>query len=568
MVVLLFSAALLVSCQNNVNTDIEDTLAPYMELEPIEEASNTTLTVRRGTSAGMDSYFAFDVSNVESNGIISEGLVEGWCLEWDKPIAQNNDRHDGVEAYSTFGSEKWKPVNYLMSIKDQLQRTDPSLTYREIQVAMWSLIDVPRFDVDDVLASGRMPSRMMSNGQPNFSVDKVKDILDHVRSNSDTYTYSESTPYMVFARTADNTQNGGFVSCESGDASQCEGFISISGNVYVDADANEVKDASESGIQNTTVMLKDGENEYFEQTDDDGNYSFLIYTNDMEKTFTIEVLSETENPEDFNEELFDTHNATTVPPLLTVTTSISVESQNFGFEPKVDDLIAALTGDTDGDGVKDTDPTIIAESKSRKFWKKQVFLGLIEQTLQEWLQVPVDLQAEIPYEDILSYLNEIEGLLLEEPFQFSQNKLYDAFVILWRNNSDIERLLSELLTAELNVVAGFGTDSPEFDLALLAFGESAAVNLRNDNLPGLRAASKVETYNPNGIPDIESVRTIEDARKVMRQIEQSERTESYISTTTRAIPLSSSLTTYEDAEPLLRAFNLSGGGGGGTIGPR
>jgi len=146
-ITMLLFMGVLSSCTDSVNTDIEDTLAPYLELEAIEEASNTTLTIQRGTAAGLDSYFAFDVSNIETNGIISEGMVEGWCLEWDKPIAQNNDRHDGVEAYSTFGSEKWKPVNYLMSIKDRLKREDPSLTYKEIQIALWSLIDVPRFNV-------------------------------------------------------------------------------------------------------------------------------------------------------------------------------------------------------------------------------------------------------------------------------------------------------------------------------------------------------------------------------------------------------------------------------------
>jgi len=557
---LLLFFAVMSSCTDSVNTDIEDTLAPYLELEAIEEASNTTLTIQRGASAGLDSYFAFDVSNVQNSSIISEGLVEGWCLEWDKPIAQNNDRHDGVEAYSTFGSEKWKPVNYLMSIKEELKREDPSLTYKEIQVALWSLIDVPRFNVDEVLAAGRMPSRMMTNGQPNFSVSKVKDIVNQVLSKSDTYTYTETTPYMVFARTHDESQNGGFVPCESGDASQCEGYISVSGTVYVDADANETKDDSESGIQNTTVVLTDGTTDYMERTDDEGNYSFLIYTGGAEKTFTIEVPATTAAGDDFNEELFDTHNATTNPPSGSLTTSVSAENQNFGFEPRVEDLIVALLGD-EAEGIE---PTIVTQARSRKFWKKQIFFGLIEQTLERLLRIPVDLQSEIPKETLLIYLDEIENLLIEDPFQFGQNKLYDAFVILWQKDSDLERLLSELLTAELNVVAGFGTDSPEFDRALLAFGESAAVGLSENSLPGLRAGLNIETANLDGIPDIDSIKTIEDARKVLRQIDASEKATSYLET--RAMPQRSSFTSFQEAEPLLRAFNLSGGGGGSVGG--
>ena len=561
---LLFLGAM-TSCTDSVNTDIEDTLAPYLELEAIEEASNTTLTIQRGTSAGLDSYFAFDVSNIESNSIISEGMVEGWCLEWDKPIAQNNDRHDGVEAYSTFGSEEWKPVNYLMSIKNQLKKNDSSLTYKEIQVALWSLIDVPRFNVDEVIAAGRMPSRMMTNGKPNFSVTKVKDIVNHVRSNSDTYVYTETNPYLVFARTADDSQNGGFVPCESGDASQCEGYISISGTVYVDADADENKGASESGIQNTTVILKDGTTEHVEQTDDDGNYSFLVLTKNLEKTFTLEVPSESPSIVDFNEDLFDTHNPTSAVTGISVTTSEeNVSGINFGFEPKIDDLIVALTPvDVDGDGVLDP-PAIASQARTRLFWKKQIFLGIIQQNLESWFNVPVDLQAEIPKDDLLVYLDEIENLLVEDPFQFGNRKLINAFRILFTRNSDLNSLLSELLTAELNVVAGFGTESPEFDRALLAFGEAAAVGLREDNLPGLRATATIETLNLDGVPNVDSVQSIEDARKILREIVVSEKATSNVTTT--EMPMRSSLTTFQDAEPLLRAFNLSGGGGG-SVGP-
>jgi hypothetical protein len=561
--------ALLMSCSNNVNTDIEQTLSPYLELDAIEEASNTTLTIQRGTAAGLDSYFAFDVSNVKTNGIISEGMVEGWCLEWDKPIAQNNDRHDGVEAYSTFGSDNWKPANYLMSIREKLKREDPSLTYKEIQIALWSLIDVPQFNVDEVLAAGRMPSRMMTNGQPNFSVSKVKDIVNQVRSNVNEYSYTETTPYLIFARTDDGSQNGGFVPCESGEASQCDGYISISGSVYVDADANEMKGPAETGVQSTTVILKDidGSSEHVAQTDDDGNYSFLVFTNDIEKTFSIEVPAETPGIMDFNEELFDTHNATTAPASRSITTAASVDDQNFGFAPKIEDLIIALTPvDIDGDGVLDP-PSIVTQTRSRLFWKKQIFLGIIQEKLERWFNIPIDLRAEISKDELLEYLDEVEGLLVDDPFQFGNRKLQNAFSILFTRNSDLNSLLSELLTAELNVVAGFGTDSPAFDRALLSFGEAAAVGLREDNLPGLRAAATTETLNLTGIPDVDSVQSIEDAQKIMREIEISEKATSNVTTT--AMPLRSSLVLrFQDAEPLLRAFNFSGGGGGGTIGPR
>lgn len=191
------------------NTTFEESIEPYMELQAIEEASNSSITVNQGETHGLDSYFAFDIGNIQQNGFISEGLVEGWCLEWNKPISQNNDTHHGTELYSTYGSKSWKPANYLMSIKDNLKANDPDLTYREIQVALWTLIEEPRFDLDKVLNEGRMPSRLMTDGNPNFNVEKVKEITSKVRSEVANFKYSSNSDYLIFARTDDELQNGG-----------------------------------------------------------------------------------------------------------------------------------------------------------------------------------------------------------------------------------------------------------------------------------------------------------------------------------------------------------------------
>lgn len=198
------------ACQDNVNTTMEDSVAPYMELQAIEEASNTTITVNQGENKGLDSYFAFDMSNLQSGGIVKEGLTEGWCLEWDKPIRQNNDVHHGIEMFNTFGSTTWKPANYLMNIKDELKAEDPELTFREIQVALWTLIETPSFDLDKALQNGDMPERMMADGQPNFNIDKVKEINSRVRSEVSQFEYNPGSSYILFSNMKDE-QNGGIV---------------------------------------------------------------------------------------------------------------------------------------------------------------------------------------------------------------------------------------------------------------------------------------------------------------------------------------------------------------------
>ena len=204
---LFIGALYLGACQNNVNTTLEDSVAPYLELEAIQEASNTTMTVNRGEARGLDSYFALDVSNIQSHGLVTEGITEGWCLNWEKPLRQNNDVHTGLEMYSTFNNSSWKPANYLMSIKNELKASDPELTYREIQIALWSVIKTPSFDLDEVLSNDRMPQRMMRNGEPNFDVDKVKQIVNRVNNEVSEFTYKLGTPVIAYSHHSnDETQ--------------------------------------------------------------------------------------------------------------------------------------------------------------------------------------------------------------------------------------------------------------------------------------------------------------------------------------------------------------------------
>jgi len=217
MGLLILSVLYFGACQNNVDTTFEDSVTPYMELQSIQQASNATFTVNKGDSKGLDSYFAYDISNIESTGLLGEGLSEGWCLEWDKPIGSNNSIYNGIQMFNTFGSETWKPANYLMNIKDELKAEDPKITYREIQVALWSLIETPRFNLNEALANDHIPSRLMEDGKPNFSVNRVNKIVDRVRSESGDFTYSNNSDYLLFAYVGDDHQNGGIVN-------GCKGF--------------------------------------------------------------------------------------------------------------------------------------------------------------------------------------------------------------------------------------------------------------------------------------------------------------------------------------------------------
>lgn len=512
--ILFYSAA----CESTINNSFEESIAPYVELEAVEGASNTTFTIHRGDAKGMNSSFAFEVSDVSDNTIVKEGLTEGWCLEWNKPISSNGDVYQGIDNYSTYGSETWKPLNYLLSIKNRLIAEDPSITYKEIQVSIWSLIEEPKFDLDQVLASGNMPFNMLTDGQPNFSVEKVRAITEKVRQESSSYTYSPNSPYLIFAHTGDNSQNGGFLTCDNPDTEYCEGFYTISGSVFVDTNEDELKNAAESGAQNVTVSITDSHgNTIGQTTSSTGEFSFDVYTGDAETEYTIEVWEMTDDPDDFNEGLFNNYTPTT-PIVLNITIdSENISGINFGFAPQIEKMIQQFE-----------EGTITLETESSKFWRKQMLLARNSVRVPGRGNTGRDINAmEISSEILFGYLIEIENLLLPEPFQFGSKKFQAAFDILnLPENSISNRLLIELLTAELNVVSGRGSGNLDFDLALLGIGESVASELFS--------TSSAELFNLNS--------TIEKLPE----------------------PTESSLTTTEDTVSLLSSFNRSGTGGVGN----
>jgi len=189
------------SCDTQRSVGIQDSLSVIPNLTLIEGAESSSVTVNRSS----DSYFSVDVSSIAANNYIKSGEGKAWCIQWDKPIASNNDRHDGLQLYSTLGDNNWKAINYLLNIRPYLQLKDPSLTYKEIQVAIWSLLDFPSFDLNKININ-QLPSRMSEHGQYAFDRKKVDQIVTHVRQNYESFQYSSSTTFAVVAEMNTETQ--------------------------------------------------------------------------------------------------------------------------------------------------------------------------------------------------------------------------------------------------------------------------------------------------------------------------------------------------------------------------
>jgi len=198
---------LFISCSDSTGPNIEDSLELYAGLEVIPEASNSVVKVNRGSNSAKDGYFKLTVDNIKANTFLKPGEHEAWCLEWNKGIRSSGDVHAGVKWFSSETNDKWKPLNYFFSIRNDLQNTDPSLTFLEIQAVVWVLAGemgiAPEFDVMS-LPVNQLPARLVKNGQPNFSREKVSNIARSVIQKAPTATVLFSG---VVAQTAENEQD-------------------------------------------------------------------------------------------------------------------------------------------------------------------------------------------------------------------------------------------------------------------------------------------------------------------------------------------------------------------------
>lgn len=197
------SFTLFIACEETVGSG-EEMYDLYQGLERVE--GTTSITINQGEAVGRDAWFEFEINSVENDTIIAPGTYDGWCIEWTKPIAQQGDLHENLQIYSTFGEDRWKPLNHFLNIKDHLKKEDPELSFREFQAIIWAVTEGPEFDLDK-LTDDEIPSRLMKDGEPRFNKEKVQEIASYIKADAPSFEYSPNTTYALFLKTGDSEQD-------------------------------------------------------------------------------------------------------------------------------------------------------------------------------------------------------------------------------------------------------------------------------------------------------------------------------------------------------------------------
>lgn len=203
---LIITLVLNISCRKYTtaedDTDLEESLEPVEEVELISGGEDATMTVNLNAK---EAYFDIQFSGIEPNNVIQNGSRIAWCIDIWHSIDYNGGTYSNIPLYSTYRVEKWKPLNYMFNIKDELLEEDPDLTWLEFQVAIWSLRANPEFNLDDVDIE-ELPGQFQNDGEPKFNPEKVEELLNRIESEYDDFDYASSDRFAVIAETPSDTQ--------------------------------------------------------------------------------------------------------------------------------------------------------------------------------------------------------------------------------------------------------------------------------------------------------------------------------------------------------------------------
>ncbi|NGP76299.1 hypothetical protein G3570_06625 [Balneolaceae bacterium YR4-1] len=173
----MLSLLLFSSCNDYSSTGIEDSVEFIESTVPVAEAQDVTMDLKSG--ANSFALHLIDLSNIDPNPIISNGQKRAWCIEWDVRVIQGLQKH--VKLHSTEGKVYWNKLNYLLNRIDHYKQSYPQITYKEIQAAIWSIVDYKPFSIDKIPDYPNFPSSFYEDGEYRFDVTLTKEIIEEVK---------------------------------------------------------------------------------------------------------------------------------------------------------------------------------------------------------------------------------------------------------------------------------------------------------------------------------------------------------------------------------------------------
>lgn len=173
--------------------DLEESLATVPHLNIIEGAENIVATVNKDRKR---SNFTISIDGMSEISGIEPGEYAAFCALWDVPINSSNGTYGEVQLHSIKGEKYWNGVNYLVNNLDRYFEDNEDLTWLEAQIALWSIMDHKKFDLESIPVN-EQPSYVRGG---NFSHELINTILLDVEENKDTFDPSQPGNRAYYAQ--------------------------------------------------------------------------------------------------------------------------------------------------------------------------------------------------------------------------------------------------------------------------------------------------------------------------------------------------------------------------------
>jgi hypothetical protein len=202
---LIIAVFYLTSCnvEDNPVGTFGDAASRVPNIQLIEGAENATLTASENK---LTSYFTFDLRDIAANEFIESGIYEGWCAEWTTLINTDGEVYSGVRLYNAETDKNLENISYLLGKRDEYYRTTGA-SWQDIQIAIWTILDFPRFDYERLDIS-EFPDDFRDGEQLLFSKSRVSGILQDVKKNSGKFNAYRTKGTLVLVENASGVQNG------------------------------------------------------------------------------------------------------------------------------------------------------------------------------------------------------------------------------------------------------------------------------------------------------------------------------------------------------------------------
>jgi hypothetical protein len=178
---------------NPVKT-LEQVIQRLPNVQPIQGAENATVNVRHDKDR---SYFKISIDNTSR----LNGEYNAWCVQIEKNL-QRGVTHAGTRLHSTEKDKIFNQLSYIINTRNRYERALAGLSWREIQIAMWVLIETSDYNLATV--ESRIPSVFEG-----YNASYVYEILNDVKTNGNTFEPGSTDIRLIYYEVEDN-QNGVF----------------------------------------------------------------------------------------------------------------------------------------------------------------------------------------------------------------------------------------------------------------------------------------------------------------------------------------------------------------------